>query len=68
MQIDPQVIDLAQRAKAANVRMSDVLAECGVAVSTWWRWRERGADPKLTTLRRLQAALDARIGAQDRAA
>lgn len=57
----PEVIEVEQRAKGAGITMASVLAEVGVAQSTWWRWREGGVEPRLGTLRKVAHALDRRI-------
>lgn len=62
--VDPQILDIEQRAKAASVQMAPVLREAGVAATTWWRWRNDGVEPKLGTLRRVREALEAHLAAR----
>lgn len=57
----PEVITVENRAKAAGIAMAPILAEVGVAPSTWWRWREGGVEPRIGTLRKVAHALDRRI-------
>lgn len=57
----PEVIEIEQRAKDAKLTMASILAEVGVAQSTWWRWREGGVEPRLGTLRKVSHALDRRL-------
>jgi DNA-binding phage protein len=57
----PEVIEVEQRAKSAGLTMASILAEVGVAQSTWWRWREGGVEPRIGTLRKVSHALDRRI-------
>lgn len=61
----PEVIEVEQRAKCAGLTMASILAEVGVAQSTWWRWREGGVEPRVGTLRKVRHALDRRIAAND---
>lgn len=70
MDVDPQIIEIERRAKAADVQMAPVLRDAGVAATTWWRWRNDGVEPKLGTLRRVREALDRRLSSrpQDKAA
>ena len=63
----PEVIEIEQRAKDAKLTMASILAEVGVAQSTWWRWREGGVEPRLGTLRKVSHALDRRIAEQSAA-
>jgi DNA-binding phage protein len=59
--VAPEVIEVEQRAKDAGLTMASILAEVGVAQSTWWRWRKGGVEPRLGTLRDVAHALDRRI-------
>ena len=58
METDPQIASLEQMAKDAKLNMSAVLNEAGVAPSTWFRWRHRGVEPKIGTLRRVQTVIE----------
>lgn len=58
---DPQVIEIQRRAEAASLDMAPVLADAGVAASTWYRWRTGKVGPNLSTLRRVQDALDRKL-------
>ena len=59
MQIAPEVTELEALAAKAKVRMSKVLAEAGVASTTYWRWRHAGIEPNTKTVRRIKDAIDA---------
>jgi transcriptional regulator with XRE-family HTH domain len=63
--VAPEVIEVEQRAKGAGLTMASILAEVGVAQSTWWRWRKGGVEPRLSTLREVAHALDRRIAAPE---
>lgn len=52
-----QVGELFERAELSGQPMLPVLKRAGVAYSTWTRWKQ-GADPQLSTLDRVLAALD----------
>lgn len=65
--IDPQIEALEKLAGEAKLNMADVLREAEVAPSTWFRWRRKGVEPKVRTLRRVQAAIE-RGAAETRAA
>lgn len=58
LKVDPQVVEIQERAQAASLDMARVLADAGVAASTWYRWREGKVGPNLSTLRRVQGALE----------
>jgi hypothetical protein len=70
---DPQIIDIQRRAEAASLDMAPVLADAGVAASTWYRWKTGRVGPNLTTrpnlttLRRVQDALERRLATRDAA-
>ena len=59
--VDPEITDIETRAEEAKVPMGHVLADADVAATTWWRWRHGKAEPRLSTLRKVRSALDARI-------
>jgi len=61
--VDPQLTALEQRAADANVPMADILQAAGVARTTWTRWKRSDFDPRLSTLRKLHAALDEKLRA-----
>lgn len=63
--VAPEVIEVEQRAKAAGMTMASILAEVGVAQTTWWRWRKDGVEPRIGTLRKVRHALERRIAAND---
>lgn len=66
MEKSPEIVEIESRATTAGVEIGDVLKRAGVASTTWWRWSEGHFDPRLSTLRKVRAALDAEIA--DRAA
>jgi predicted transcriptional regulator len=68
MEVDPQITAIEQRAKDAGVKMASVLRDAGVAATTWWRWREGTVEPKLGTLRKVEAALERRLNPGQQAA
>jgi hypothetical protein len=57
MEIHPEIIALETQAREAKLVMKDVLAAANVNVTTWHRWRKHGMEPKLRTLRRVEAAI-----------
>jgi len=57
-QIAPEVIAVEEAAARHGIRMADVLDGVGVAQSTWWRWRHKGIEPHLKTLRKVRSELD----------
>lgn len=66
-QVAPEVLALEADAKAHSVRMGDVLAATDVALTTWWRWRKDGVEPRMPTFRKVRHELDRRIAANDSA-
>jgi transcriptional regulator with XRE-family HTH domain len=56
--IAPEVIAVEEAAARHGIRMADVLDGVGVAQSTWWRWRHKGIEPHLKTLRKVRSELD----------
>lgn len=68
MEVDPQITLIESRARAAGVKMAAVLRDAGVAATTWWRWREGAVEPKLGTLRKVEAALERRLSNPDQRA
>lgn len=63
----PEIREIEARAEIATVAIDDVLERCGVARTTWWRWKEGQFEPRLSTLRKVREALEAAI-AEKRAA
>lgn len=57
MEADPEIVVLEQLAKSAALNMSDVLRTAGVSQSTWFRWRLKGVEPRVGTLRRVREAI-----------
>jgi predicted transcriptional regulator len=55
---DPHISAIESRANESGVRIKDVLRRAGVAQSTWTRWTSGNFSPRLTTIRRIEAALD----------
>lgn len=53
----PEFLSIVERAKAADVPIRDLLYETKIAQTTWWRWSEGRTEPRLKTLRALDAAL-----------
>lgn len=53
----PEVIELEAEVRAAGLSMSRVLTGAGVELSTWWRWKNKDANPNVETLRRIRAEL-----------
>jgi hypothetical protein len=61
MQVDPDVLAYEKRRKDANVPADAILRRSGVSPSTTWNWLNNGAEPKKSTLKKLNDALDAEI-------
>ena len=59
MQIAPEILAVEAAASSADVSLAAILARAEVNPTTWWRWVRGHADPRLTTIRRVRAALDA---------
>ena len=57
MKAHPEILALEKMATDARLNMKEVLADAGVNFSTWHRWRKHGMEPKLRTLRRVEAAI-----------
>jgi predicted transcriptional regulator len=65
--VAPEVLAIQADAKAHGIKMTHVLKSADVAMTTWWRWRNGGLEPKLSTFRRVRQELDRRIAANDAA-
>ncbi len=57
MQIAPEVSELVDLAKAANVPISRALRRANIPSSTYWRWLNKGSEPSTRTVRNLRAAI-----------
>lgn len=66
-EVDPQIRELEALAKSANVKMTAVLTDVGVAPTTWWRMRKGLVEPKIGTLRKVQDALARHLSERDAA-
>lgn len=64
MQVAPEVIEVEQLAESAGVSITPLLEREGIAPSTWWRWRNDGVEPRVSTLRRVRHAVQREIEAQ----
>jgi predicted transcriptional regulator len=53
--------DLIRRAQEAGVKMKDICIKAKVAQSTPSRWKRGDYEPKVRTLRRMEAALEALV-------
>lgn len=56
MQIAPEVRELEDLAEQTRIPISRALSKAGVSLSTYWRWRHEGAEPKGTTVRKVKSA------------
>lgn len=56
--VAPEVREIEALAEKAQVPMTRVLDRAGVALTTYWRWRNAGSEPKVGTIRKLRAALN----------
>ena len=65
--IHPEVVALQARLFQHRFKIGQILNRCGVSPSTWWRWTQ-GAEPKMSTLAKMTAAVDAKLGEKERAA
>lgn len=54
----PEITEIEDLARAANLPLERVLAHAGVATTTWWRWKNEKYEPRIKTLRKLRLALD----------
>lgn len=54
----PEFLAIVSRADAAGVPVRDLLHETSIAATTWWRWAEGRTEPRLQSLRLLNAAID----------
>jgi predicted transcriptional regulator len=50
--------DLIRRANDAGIKMKDICSKADVAQSTPSRWKRGDYEPKVKTLRKMNAALD----------
>lgn len=64
--IDPEVIRLQSRIFAGKLRVGEVLNRAGIKRSTWWHWT-KGAIPSLPNIRRMDAAITAKLDEKDAA-
>lgn len=58
--IDPEVVRLNTLRFSHRIKVGEALERAQIAPSTWARWKE-GAEPRLQTLRRFEAAVVALI-------
>lgn len=68
MEKAPEIVEIESRAATAGVEIDAVLRRAGIAATTWWRWQEGHFGPRLATLRKVRAALDAEIDERGEAA
>jgi predicted transcriptional regulator len=59
MDLDP-LAQIEADAAARGVEIGDALKVAGVAVSTWWRWKEGKFEPRASTVRRIREAIEQR--------
>lgn len=59
--IDEEVVAIHARLFAERLKLGEVLNRAGVARSTWSRWARGSIEPKKSTLRRVHAAIDAKV-------
>jgi len=64
-QVAPEVIALEKDANDHGVVMAHVLAAAEVVPSTWFRWRNKGIEPRMATFRKVRHELDRLIAAND---
>lgn len=57
MQIAPEVTELEQLAKLANIPITRALKRAGVASTTYWRWVHEGKEPLTGTIRKVRSAI-----------
>jgi hypothetical protein len=57
METHPEILALERMAADAKLNMTQVLITAAVNPSTWHRWRKHGMEPKIRTLRRVEAAI-----------
>ena len=65
--IHPEVVAIQGRLFGNRFKVGQILNRCGVSPSTWWRWTQ-GAEPKMSTLAKMSAAIDEKLSEQERAA
>lgn len=61
-EVAPEVYEVEALAAAAGVAMPIVLSQAGVALTTYWRWKNARVDPQTKTIRKLKAVI-AELGA-----
>lgn len=59
--VESEVVALQARIFAGRLKLNEVLNRAGVNRSTWFRWVRGDAEPKLSTLRKIGAAIDAKL-------
>lgn len=47
--------------EANGLVLSQVLAQAGVAQTTWWRWKENKFEPRAATLRKIQTVVQQHV-------
>lgn len=57
MILEHEIAKAEERATAARLTMAEVCTQAGVAYSSWWRWKKRGA-ASIKGFRKLEAVLD----------
>lgn len=62
--IDPEITDIEHRIAERELSIDDVLMHSGVAKTTWWRWRQRGQEPRLSTLRKMRRSIEELAGSE----
>jgi predicted transcriptional regulator len=61
------ISEIEQSAATNGVEMREALQEAGIAATTFMRWQKGRFDPRMSTVRRLQDAIEA-VAARKRVA
>lgn len=62
--IDPEVIRLQSLMFEHRLKIGEVLNSAGVKRATWWRWTQ-GSEPRVSNLRKVSAAVDAKVAERE---
>lgn len=65
--VDPDIAAMDARRQAAGIPARDVQQRADISSATWWDWFNKGAEPKKSTIKRVNDSLDALIAERTQA-
>lgn len=68
MEHNTPINEIVERARKLGLAMRELCEEAGVNHSTWWRWQQPDANPRLRDMRHALEAMDRALVARELAA